>query len=83
MPIVTGARCAAGGVLLCPARPAQQRSYPSASSPLQRLLPEGSEVPSSFEAVGDIAHMNLREELLPWKFVVGQVRRRGGGGGPA
>lgn len=44
----------------------------------QRILPPGSEVPSAFETVGHIAHLNLREELLPWKHVIGQV---GGGGG--
>ena len=39
----------------------------------QRLLPEGCEVPTSFESVGHIAHVNLREELLPYKHVIGQV----------
>ena len=33
------------------------------------------EVPSSFETVGHIAHLNLREELLPYKHIVGQVGR--------
>lgn len=41
---------------------------------VQRLLPEGIEVPSSFETVGHIAHLNLREELLPHKHTIGQVR---------
>ena len=40
---------------------------------VQRLLPEGCEVPSAFECVGHIAHMNLRDEVLPWKRVIGQV----------
>ena len=40
---------------------------------MQRLLPEGCEVPTSFESVGHIAHMNLRDELLPFKNVIGQV----------
>ena len=40
---------------------------------LQRLLPAGLEVPCSFETVGHIAHLNLRDELLPYKHLVGQV----------
>ena len=40
---------------------------------LQRLLPEGLEVPSSFESVGHIAHLNLRTELLPYKHLIGKV----------
>ena len=39
----------------------------------QRLLPEGCEVPSSYECVGHIAHVNLRDELLPYKHIIGQV----------
>ncbi len=39
----------------------------------QKLLPEGCEVPTSFESVGHIAHLNLRDELLPYKHVIGQV----------
>ena len=30
-------------------------------------------MPSSFESVGHIAHLNIRDELLPWKRVIGQV----------
>ena len=41
--------------------------------PVQRLLPAGSEVPSSFESVGHIAHLNVRDELLPYKHVIGRV----------
>lgn len=40
---------------------------------LQKLLPQGCEVPTSFESVGHIAHLNLRDELLPYKHVIGQV----------
>jgi len=40
---------------------------------LQKLLPEGSEVPSSFESIGHIAHLNIRDELLLYKGVIGQV----------
>ena len=39
----------------------------------QKLLPEGSEVPSSFESIGHIAHLNIRDDLLPYKGVIGQV----------
>ena len=38
------------------------------------LLPEGvEEVPSAFEAVGHLAHVNLRDGLLPYKYLVGKV----------
>ena len=40
---------------------------------LRRLLPDGIDVPSSFETVGHIAHLNLRDEQLPHKYVIGQV----------
>lgn len=37
------------------------------------LLPPGLDVPCSFETVGHIAHLNLRDELLPHKLVIGRV----------
>jgi tRNA (guanine37-N1)-methyltransferase len=38
------------------------------------LVPEGiQEIPSAFEAVGHLAHVNLRKELLPYKYLVGKV----------
>ncbi|CAG8482574.1 5097_t:CDS:10 [Ambispora leptoticha] len=40
---------------------------------LKAILPEDSEVPSSFTQIGHIAHMNLRDEFLPWKEIIGQV----------
>jgi tRNA G37 N-methylase Trm5 len=40
----------------------------------QEILPEGWEVPSSFETIGHIAHLNLRDEYAPYKHVIGQVR---------
>jgi len=48
---------------------------------LSRILPEasitstnnGTDIPSSFEAVGHLAHLNLREELWPYKFIIGRV----------
>ena len=32
------------------------------------------QITSSFEAVGHIAHMNLRDEQLPFKKFIGEVR---------
>ena len=45
---------------------------------LKSVIPssESVDVPCSFETVGHIAHVNLRENVLPWKYVVGKVRRR-------
>jgi tRNA (guanine37-N1)-methyltransferase len=40
---------------------------------LHQLLPEGIEIPSSFEQVGHIAHLNLRDELLPYRKIIGTV----------
>jgi tRNA (guanine37-N1)-methyltransferase len=40
---------------------------------LRRLLPDFADPPSSFETVGHIAHMNLRDEFLPHKELIGQV----------
>eukprot|EP00899_Mesostigma_viride_P016586 jgi/Mesvir1/24929/Mv16908-RA.2 len=47
--------------------------YWSADYILRQLLPEGVEVPSSFETIGHVAHVNLRDELLPFKQLIGQV----------
>ncbi|GES76757.1 tRNA methyltransferase Trm5 [Rhizophagus clarus] len=40
---------------------------------IKAILPEGSESPSSFTQVGHIAHVNLRDEFHPWKYIIGQV----------
>ncbi|KAH9246818.1 hypothetical protein BASA81_015596 [Batrachochytrium salamandrivorans] len=40
---------------------------------LRALLPAGVEVPSGFETVGHLAHLNLRPEQLPFKHRIGQV----------
>lgn len=40
---------------------------------LKHYLPEGTEIPSSFEAIGHIAHLNLRDHVLPFKYLIGQV----------
>lgn len=31
------------------------------------------EAPSSFTTVGHIAHMNLKDEYLPWKTLIGEI----------
>ncbi|XP_010520888.1 PREDICTED: tRNA (guanine(37)-N1)-methyltransferase 2 isoform X2 [Tarenaya hassleriana] len=40
---------------------------------LEALLPKGMIVPSAFEMVGHIAHLNLRNEHLPYKRVIAKV----------
>uniref|UniRef100_A0A6S8SY41 tRNA (guanine(37)-N1)-methyltransferase n=1 Tax=Chaetoceros debilis TaxID=122233 RepID=A0A6S8SY41_9STRA len=41
---------------------------------LSKVLPkELSEIPSSFEVVGHLAHMNLRQEYYPFKKIIGRV----------
>eukprot|EP00511_Aplanochytrium_stocchinoi_P000480 CAMPEP_0204838266 /NCGR_PEP_ID=MMETSP1346-20131115/30358_1 /ASSEMBLY_ACC=CAM_ASM_000771 /TAXON_ID=215587 /ORGANISM="Aplanochytrium stocchinoi, Strain GSBS06" /LENGTH=453 /DNA_ID=CAMNT_0051974183 /DNA_START=415 /DNA_END=1776 /DNA_ORIENTATION=- len=46
----------------------------SQESIMRKLLPVSiGEIPSAFETVGHIAHFNLRDELLPYKHIIGQV----------
>ena len=45
----------------------------TAEQVLRSLLPSGMEVPSAFEQVGHVAHVNLRYEHAPYKTVIGQV----------
>ncbi len=41
---------------------------------LRAILPDTiTEIPSAFEQAGHMAHMNLREEALPFKHLIGQV----------
>jgi len=41
---------------------------------LRKLLPASiTELPSSFEMAGHVAHVNLREECLPYRYIIGQV----------
>ena len=41
---------------------------------LKALLPSTiTEIPSAYEQAGTIAHLNLREEVLPYKYIIGQV----------
>jgi len=46
----------------------------AADQVIRAILPEPLAVSSSFEAVGHIAHMNLRDDHLPYKHLIGQVR---------
>ncbi|KAF1783383.1 SAM-dependent methyltransferase TRM5/TYW2-type [Phytophthora cactorum] len=48
-------------------------SYFAVDQVLSELLPQGMDIPSSFETVGHIAHLNLRDNQLPYKNVIGQV----------
>jgi tRNA (guanine37-N1)-methyltransferase len=45
----------------------------SAEQVLRRLLPDGLDVPTSFESVGHLAHFNLRDGQLPYRYLIGQV----------
>ncbi|MBW0502867.1 hypothetical protein O181_042582 [Austropuccinia psidii MF-1] len=48
--------------------------YWNADEVLSSLLPtELSDIPSSFTIIGHIAHFNLRDEFLPFKYLIGQV----------
>lgn len=40
---------------------------------LRKILPSHVEVPVGFETVGHLAHVNLRPEHDPYKFIIGQV----------
>ena len=40
---------------------------------LRQVLPAGMTIPSAFESVGHIAHLNLRNEHLPFRHVIAQV----------
>ncbi|KAL3618109.1 hypothetical protein CASFOL_038430 [Castilleja foliolosa] len=48
-------------------------SYWSADHILKQILPPGIEVPSSFETIGHVAHLNITDELLPYKDVIAKV----------
>lgn len=47
--------------------------YFSYSEVLERVLPENIQVPSSFEIVGSIVHLNLDEEQMKYKDIIGRV----------
>ncbi|XP_065042628.1 tRNA (guanine(37)-N1)-methyltransferase 1 isoform X1 [Musa acuminata AAA Group] len=48
-------------------------SYWGADHILKQILPHGMEVPTSFETVGHVAHLNLTEDQLPYKDVIAKV----------
>ncbi|CAH0515748.1 unnamed protein product [Peronospora belbahrii] len=48
-------------------------TYFSVDQVLSECLPKGMDIPSSFETVGHIAHLNLRDNQLPYKNIIGQV----------
>uniref|UniRef100_A0A1D1ZA26 tRNA (guanine(37)-N1)-methyltransferase n=1 Tax=Anthurium amnicola TaxID=1678845 RepID=A0A1D1ZA26_9ARAE len=48
-------------------------TYWGADYVLKQILPPEVEVPSSFETIGHIAHLNINSELLPYKDVIAQV----------
>ncbi|XP_058090751.1 tRNA (guanine(37)-N1)-methyltransferase 1 isoform X2 [Magnolia sinica] len=50
-----------------------EEELPEAVKILEALLPKGLIVPTAFETVGHIAHLNLRDEHLPYKEVIAQV----------
>ncbi|KAJ1815379.1 tRNA(m(1)G37)methyltransferase [Coemansia sp. RSA 2598] len=45
----------------------------SADEILKAVLPDSSEAPTSYEQIGHIAHMNLRDQYLEYKYLIGQV----------
>jgi len=45
----------------------------SVETVLKKLLPAGADIPSSFETVGHIAHLNLRDEHKGYEGIIGQV----------
>ena len=59
---------------VCQGKHTLQLSYKdfNAEEILRRLLPF-DEIPSAFEVIGDLAHVNLRDELLPFKYLIGKV----------
>lgn len=48
--------------------------YLTTEQVLRALLPASiTEVPTGFETAGHVAHLNLRDEMLPYKHLIGQV----------
>lgn len=47
--------------------------YFTAEEILAKMLPEGVEIPRSYEQVGHVCHLNLRDCQLPYRFQIAQV----------
>ncbi|KAJ3284231.1 tRNA(m(1)G37)methyltransferase [Borealophlyctis nickersoniae] len=47
--------------------------YWNSDQVLRSILPDTLEAPSSFETIGHIAHLNLRDEYQPYKKIIGEV----------
>lgn len=45
----------------------------SADEILRALLPAEVEVPTAFSKIGHIAHLNLRDEQIPYKNIIGEL----------
>ncbi|KAJ2456538.1 tRNA(m(1)G37)methyltransferase [Coemansia sp. RSA 2424] len=45
----------------------------SADDILKAVLPDPNQAPTAYEQIGHIAHMNLRDEYLEYKSIIGQV----------
>ena len=40
---------------------------------LRQVMPEGIEIPGGFETIGHIAHLNLHEDQMPYRNLIGQI----------
>ena len=45
----------------------------SYSSALDLMLPKEVTTPGGFEVIGSIAHLNLRQDQFPYKYLIGKV----------
>lgn len=63
----------AAGVELVKCRLTLFYNYWQMNEVLEAVLPKDLTVPSAFETVGHIAHLNLREEHLPYKKIIAKV----------
>lgn len=52
--------------------PLTYENWPAAEA-LKAILPEDMDTPTSYSLIGHILHLNLREEQLPYKSLIGEV----------